>query len=98
MNLNLNDINVEISQNTIDAYLAHEAFCSAGEDWLLLNDSGGRLEENLIDKVKESFYDDFIKSISNFEISLQETCEEIFINLHVDDYWDELGELIDCSR
>jgi hypothetical protein len=38
MKLNLKYFTIELSQATIDAFLAHKSFCSAGTDWLVEHD------------------------------------------------------------
>ena len=55
MKLNLKYFTIELSQATIDAFLAYKSFCSAGTDWLVEHDPYGKIEQEYIKKVHQSF-------------------------------------------
>jgi hypothetical protein len=98
MHFKIKDINVAISQETVDAYEVHKAFCSVGQKLLLRYDADGSKEKELIEKVSEYFYQDFLDSISNFDEELYDEYEEIFFDLDVQDYWFELQDLIESAQ
>ncbi len=98
MHIKIEDINVAISHETVDAFLTHKEFCSIGLDWISRHDPFGQKEIELIENVIECFHKDFLNSICNFDENLYDEYQEIFSDLYVDDYWDELHDLIESVQ
>ena len=98
MHIKIEDINVAISQETIDSYIAHKAFYSAGLDWLLRNDPYAKKESEFIDKFKECLRKDIWNSLSDFDEELYDKYSDICFDLDVYDYWFEVQHLIESAN
>ena len=91
-------VKVAISQNTLDAFDDHAAYCSAGSAWLVRNDPKAHKEQELIELVKDAIKADFEVAISGLNPAQQEDAEEAFFELREDDWWDDLGEAIEARK
>ena len=91
-------VKVAISQETVDAFEEHSAYCSAGTDWLVRNDPKAHKEQELIESVKDAIKADFDVAISGLTPAQQEDAEEAFFELREDDWWDDLGEAIEADK
>lgn len=89
MFMDINGHNVQISQQTIDAVHAHAAFCSAGIDWLLRNDSDAKLEMGHIEKMRECLLSDLLCSIQHLTEEDQDD--------YIDNLWQERGSSFPCD-
>ena len=91
-------IKVAVSQNTVDAFDDHAAYCSAGSAWLIRNDPKAHKEEELIELVKDSLKADFEVAVSGLTPAQQDDAAEAFFELREDDWWDDLGEAIKAKN
>ena len=91
-------IKVTVSQETVDAFEEHSAYCSAGTDWLVRFDPKAHKEQELIELVKDSLKADFQVAISGLTPAQQDDAEEEFFDLTEDDWWDDLAEAIEASN
>ena len=91
-------IKVTVSQETVDAFEEHSAYCSEGTDWLVRFDQKAHKEQELIESVKDAIKADFDVAISGLTPAQQEDAEEAFCALREDDWWDDLGEAIEADK
>jgi len=91
-------VKVAISQETVDAFEEHSAYCSAGTDWLVRNDPKAYKEQELIESVKDAIKADFDVAISGLTEEEKDNAEEEFFDLTEDDWWDDLAEAIEASK
>jgi len=91
-------VKVAISQETVDAFEEHSAYCSAGTDWLVRNDPKAYKEQELIESVKDAIKADFEVAISGLTEEEKDNAEEEFFDLTEDDWWDDLAEAIEASK
>ena len=91
-------IKVTVSQETVDAFEEHSAYCSAGTDWLVRNDPKAHKEQELIESVKDAIKADFDVAISGLTEEEKDNAEEEFFDLTEDDWWDDLAQAIEASK
>jgi len=91
-------IKVTVSQETVDAFEEHSAYCSAGTDWLVRNDPKAHKEQELIESVKDAIKADFDVAISGLTEEEKDNAEEEFFDLTENDWWDDLAEAIEASK
>ena len=91
-------VKVAISQETVDAFEEHSAYCSAGTDWLVRNDPKAHKEQELIESVKDAIKADFEVAISGLTEEEKDNAEEEFFDLTEDDWWDDLAQAIEASK
>ena len=91
-------VKVAISENTVDAFEGHAAFCSAGQAWLIRNDPEAYKEQELIELVKEALEADFQAAISGLTADEQDEFSDEFSDLRVDDWWYDLADAIEARK
>jgi hypothetical protein len=91
-------IKVTVSQETVDAFEEHSAYCSAGTDWLVRFDPKAHKEQELIESVKDAIKADFDVAISGLTEEEKDNAEEEFFDLTEDDWWDDLAQAIEASK
>ena len=91
-------IKVTVSQETVDAFEEHSAYCSAGTDWLVRFDPKAHKEQELIESVKDAIKADFDVAISGLTEEEKDKAEEEFFDLTEDDWWDDLAQAIEASK
>jgi len=91
-------IKVTVSQETVDAFEEHSAYCSAGTDWLVRFDPKAHKEQELIESVKDAIKADFEVAISGLTEEEKDNAEEEFFDLTEDDWWDDLAQAIEASK
>jgi hypothetical protein len=91
-------IRVTVSQETVDAFEEHSAYCSAGTDWLVRFDPKAHKEQELIESVKDAIKADFDVAISGLAEEEKDNAEEEFFDLTENDWWDDLAEAIEASK
>jgi len=91
-------IKVTVSQETVDAFEEHSAYCSAGTDWLVRFDPKAHKEQELIESVKDVIKADFDVAISGLTEEEKDNAEEEFFDLTEDDWWDDLAQAIEASK
>lgn len=92
LNFNLKYFTIELSQATIDAFLAHKSFCSAGTDWLVEHDPYGKIEQEYIEKVHQSFQVDLDHSIDELRSELMEC-----VSNSTDNWWGGINNLLNSN-
>lgn len=70
--INLFEMRIALSQNTIDSLLLHQSFVSAGQDWLIENDPDVALETEYLQRVAVAVRIDVEEAIKNLSIDQQE--------------------------
>lgn len=70
--IKLLQMEIPLSQNTIDAFSSHESFVSAGQDWLIGNDPDGALEMEYLQRVADAVRIDVYEAIKHLSIDQQE--------------------------
>ena len=91
-------VKVAISENTVDAFEGHAAFCSAGQAWLIRNDPEAYKEQELIELVKEALEADFQAAISGLTADEQDEFSDEFSDLREDDWWYDLADAIEARK
>jgi hypothetical protein len=91
-------VKVAISQNTVDAFEGHAAFCSLGQAWLIRNDPEAYKEQELIELVKEALTVDFKVAISGLTEDEQDEFSDEFSDVREDDWWYDLGDAIEAMK
>jgi hypothetical protein len=91
-------VKIAISQETVDAFEEHSAYCSAGTDWLVRFDPKAHKEQELIESVKDAIKADFDVAISGLTEEEKDNAEEEFFDLTEDDWWDDLAQAIEASK
>jgi hypothetical protein len=95
MYVDIQELPVNISPETIGAILAHRAFCLSGTDWLGKYDPKCKLEAQLIEQVDARVQGDCEGALNNLMEFLHYACHEgvQFSILDKDDYWPQLEKL-----
>ena len=70
--INLFEMSIALSQNTIDSLSLHQRFVSAGQDWLIRNDPDGALEMEYLQRVADAVRIDVEEAIKHLSIDQQE--------------------------
>ena len=91
-------VKVAISENTVDAFEGHAAFCSAGQAWLIRNDPEAYKEQELIELVKEALKADFEAAISGLTEDEQDEFSDEFSDVREDDWWYDLEDAIEAMK
>jgi hypothetical protein len=69
----------ELSRQSIGIYYEHQAFCSAGREWLLEFDADGEREFDIIDRFKQSVEADLIVAMAHMSEDEQEDLLDLLI-------------------
>lgn len=85
---------VVISEQTNLAMLMHNAFVSQSVEWLLKNDPDCSKESEFIEAIRASFRRDFLNSIDKLSFNQIDDLVCEFSDLHDDDWWWELREVL----
>jgi len=62
----------ELSRQSIGVYYEHQAFCSAGREWLREFDVDGEREFDIIERFKKSVEEDLIVATENLPEEIRE--------------------------
>lgn len=77
--IKLLQMEIPLSENTIDAFSSHESFVSGGEKWLIRNDPKGTLEMEHLDRISDAVRIDVEEAIKHLSFSRQDAIlEELY--------------------
>lgn len=77
--IKLLQMEIPLSENTIDAFSSHESFVSGGEKWLIRNDPKGTLEMEHLDRISDAIRIDVEEAIKHLSFSRQDAIlEELY--------------------
>ena len=91
-------IKVTVSQETVDAFEEHSAYCSAGTDWLVRNDPKAHKEQELIESVKDAIKADFDVAISGLTEEERYELSDEFMELEDQEWWEYLSDGIEAMK
>jgi hypothetical protein len=85
-----------ITQEIRDAYDDHQAYCSAGQAWLIRNDPDGYNEQELIEAIHDLLIEAAQEYFGDDEDSYEEFYEECFTDTSV--WWEMLEEELEAAE
>lgn len=87
-------INVPLSIEMIDAFIAYECYTSAGYDWLERNDPKLHQEQELTNKINDEKFINFKKAVTIHTNYLHDKICRSFSETSPDEYWNDLQEAV----
>jgi hypothetical protein len=86
--INLFEMRIALSQNTIDSLSLHQSFVAAGQDWLIGNDPDGALEMEYLQRVADAVRIDVEEAIKDLSIDQQEVVLEKLCEMSTGELFD----------